>query len=334
MPSTEKTSSPPKVTVVVATYNRSAVLAYALRSLCAQTFTDWECLVIGDACTDDTAEVVASIDDPRIRFENLTANAGDQSGPNNYGCAHARGRFIAFLNHDDLWLPGHLANGLAALERSGADLVFALTELVLAEGRRELSGLHPNLRYDPHGFVVASSWVFRADLLARVGPWRRGMDCWVAPSQDWLFRAHRAGARLVCVPALSVIAIPSSIQKNSYRETGAKLHAEWWARISSEPQFMATECASMTAFALDPRNRLTRTLHSRLEAAQNLGDGILVVAKWAALKMIAFAQSIAPWFGVHPHAPLMAVRHGWRGGMMRYLRGIRGLDTPNAPKQT
>jgi glycosyltransferase involved in cell wall biosynthesis len=93
----------PAVSVVTATYNRSNVLRYAVESVLAQSFRDWEIIVIGDACTDDTAAVVASYEDSRIRFTNLERNFGEQSGPNNAGFAISRGRYIAYLNHDDLW---------------------------------------------------------------------------------------------------------------------------------------------------------------------------------------------------------------------------------------
>src|SRR3712207_6530544 len=102
------TAEPPRVTVVVATYHRPVLLRRALASLLAQSVAEWECLVIGDAVTDDTADVVWSFDDPRLRFHNLPENVGDQSGPNNDGVRRAGAPIIAFLNQDDLWFPDHL----------------------------------------------------------------------------------------------------------------------------------------------------------------------------------------------------------------------------------
>src|SRR4051812_46760682 len=106
----------PAVSIVVATYNRSNVLELAIGSAVAQTFTDWEMHVVGDACTDDSERVISSFGDPRIRWTNLPVNHGDQSGPNNHGVRLARGRYIAFLNQDDLWFPDHLERSIAALE--------------------------------------------------------------------------------------------------------------------------------------------------------------------------------------------------------------------------
>jgi len=68
----------PAISVVIATYNRSRALGYAIESVLGQTFADWELIVVGDACTDDTAEVVARYveADPRVRFVNLEHNWG------------------------------------------------------------------------------------------------------------------------------------------------------------------------------------------------------------------------------------------------------------------
>jgi glycosyltransferase involved in cell wall biosynthesis len=94
-----------------------------------QTLADWELIVVGDRCTDDTEVVVRGFPDPRIRFVNLERNFGEQSVPNNEGVRLAQGRFIAYLNHDDLWLPerGRCRTGLSgnALRRGNLRLARA-----------------------------------------------------------------------------------------------------------------------------------------------------------------------------------------------------------------
>jgi len=92
----------PKVSIVVATFNRSNVLRHTIASVIESTFGDWEMIVVGDACTDDTESVVGSFGDSRISFVNLESNWGEQSKPNNEGFARSKGAFVAFLNHDDL----------------------------------------------------------------------------------------------------------------------------------------------------------------------------------------------------------------------------------------
>ena len=107
----------PRISIITATYNRSAVLAFSIESVLRQTESDWEMIVVGDACTDDSAEVVARYRDPRLRFCNLEQNTGEQSGPNNTGVSQARAPVLAFLNHDDLYFPDHLELNLLAADQ-------------------------------------------------------------------------------------------------------------------------------------------------------------------------------------------------------------------------
>src|SRR6185437_3443038 len=77
--------SRPTVSVILSTYNWSSALACALRSVQLQSFADYEVLVVGDGCTDDSEAVVASFGDMRFKWHNLERHSGSQSGPNNYG---------------------------------------------------------------------------------------------------------------------------------------------------------------------------------------------------------------------------------------------------------
>ena len=95
----------PSVSVITATYNWSSVLRYAIQSVLWQSLQDFEMLIIGDGCTDDSAEVVASFHDERLLWHNLPHNSGSQSVPNNLGLEMARAPFVAYLGHDDLWSP-------------------------------------------------------------------------------------------------------------------------------------------------------------------------------------------------------------------------------------
>lgn len=101
-------SHSPVVTVVIPTYNQAHFLRDALNSVCAQTYTDWEAVVVNNFSEDDTVAVVNSFADPRIRLEHFRNN-GIIGASRNKGIALARGKYVAFLDSDDTWYPEKLA---------------------------------------------------------------------------------------------------------------------------------------------------------------------------------------------------------------------------------
>jgi teichuronic acid biosynthesis glycosyltransferase TuaG len=98
----------PVVTIVIPTYNHCRFLREALQSVQAQSFVEWEVIVVNNHSTDDTIAVVESFADARIRLENFH-NHGVIGASRNRGIVLARGAFIAFLDSDDLWRPQKLA---------------------------------------------------------------------------------------------------------------------------------------------------------------------------------------------------------------------------------
>ena len=105
----------PAVSVILPTYNRSASLAAAARSVLDQSYRDLELLLVDDASAEDIPAVAETLDDPRARYFRHDRNRG-ASAARNTGLAQARGRFIAFQDSDDLWLPDKLARQMALLE--------------------------------------------------------------------------------------------------------------------------------------------------------------------------------------------------------------------------
>jgi glycosyl transferase family 2 len=104
----------PRFSIILPTHNRSAAIRATIDSVLAQSERDWELLVVSDASTDDTDAVVEAYGDPRVRLVRLAERAGHPGPPRNAGLAHARAELIAYVDHDDRWEPGHLAE-LAAL---------------------------------------------------------------------------------------------------------------------------------------------------------------------------------------------------------------------------
>ena len=107
-----------RVSVIIPAYNAAAVLAQALDSVVAQTYEDWEAIVVDDASTDDTAAVAANRD-ARISCVRSPRNLGI-GGARNLGLAHAQGDLIALLDADDLWHPQYLARQVARYDAAVA----------------------------------------------------------------------------------------------------------------------------------------------------------------------------------------------------------------------
>jgi len=225
----------PLVTVIISTYNRSNIVAHAIRSVLGQTHSNWELLVIGDGCTDDTADVVAAFDDRRIRYVAID-RVGDQSGPTNEGIRLARGRYVALLNHDDLWLPDHLAECVRTLEGTGADVTFALQLEYDPDDTWRVNSVYPD-GFDPAIHPNASSWVFRRDLAGRVGALVRCDHLYTYPTRDWFWRALRAGARFVPTAAATVVVISATTRRGVYSERQWREHSKVSAMIESDAAF-------------------------------------------------------------------------------------------------
>jgi glycosyltransferase involved in cell wall biosynthesis len=108
---------PATVSIILPTYNRAGFLPDAFESIRSQQFTDWELIVVDDGSTDNTRELVAefarSTSQP-VRYI-FQENQGAY-GARNTGLDHATGKYIAFYDSDDIWLPHHVADCVAALE--------------------------------------------------------------------------------------------------------------------------------------------------------------------------------------------------------------------------
>ena len=136
----------PLVTVVIPTYNRADMVKTAIDSVLAQTFNDYEIIVVDDCSVDHTREIVASYGD-KVKFIQLDANSGSSAKPRNTAIREARGKYIALLDSDDMWMPTYLEKVVAKFEASpdSVGLVYARVLRVAREsGVDNTQALYPD----------------------------------------------------------------------------------------------------------------------------------------------------------------------------------------------
>jgi glycosyltransferase involved in cell wall biosynthesis len=235
----------PRATVIIPTYNWSTVLPFSIGSVLDQTFDDFELLVVGDGCTDDSAAVVAGIGDRRVRWIEAP-RTGHQSGPNNEGLRQAKGDLIAYLGHDDLWLPHHLASAVRAID-DGADVVSVL--VLMVSPPRENYLLTPSAR-DPG--MPPSAVVHRRQAAEAVGGWRDYRELSIDPERDLWRRMRGAGFRMAIVPRLGVVKFPAAHRHDVYRTRPCHEQAAWLARIRTEPALEAEELSRAAIAGREP----------------------------------------------------------------------------------
>lgn len=126
------------VSIITPSYNSSAFIEQTIASVLSQTYTDWEMLIIDDGSTDASLVIIKEYarKDSRIRFLQTEQPSGSPAVPRNMGIMNARGRYIAFLDSDDLWLPNKLEEQLKLFEDGETAIVYSNYEKISEEGER------------------------------------------------------------------------------------------------------------------------------------------------------------------------------------------------------
>ena len=114
------------ISVIIPLYNKEHYIKETIESVLAQTYTDFELIIVNDGSTDNSVNIVSMIEDPRIIIVNQK-NAGVSSA-RNHGLQIAKGEYIAFLDADDTWLPGFLDAMFSLSQQYPEESVFSAAQ--------------------------------------------------------------------------------------------------------------------------------------------------------------------------------------------------------------
>jgi glycosyltransferase involved in cell wall biosynthesis len=112
-----------KVSTIIPTYNRGHGLLTSIESALAQTYPDFEIIIVNDASQDETGAIAGAIDDPRVKVIEHSENRG-VSAARNTGIRAAGGELVAFLDDDDLWLPAKLEKQVPLFKDKSVGMVY------------------------------------------------------------------------------------------------------------------------------------------------------------------------------------------------------------------
>ena len=194
----------PIISIVLTTYNRPELLQRAINSVLAQTFKNWELVVVDDH-SDKTPPIDIPVGEDRIMFIRLPWNTGFHMRPKNIGIMCSHGKYIAYLEDDNVFLPNHLEVLYEAITKNQADVVY---------GDRVYKSTVPNekrfmgkMSYDydlnkinQANYVDTSDIMHTIQAINDVGYW----DIFWERKPDWLLmtRFGKRGMKIVHIPLI------------------------------------------------------------------------------------------------------------------------------------
>lgn len=121
------------VSIIMPTYNCGRFIRESIDSVIAQTYSNWELLIVDDCSTDNTEEIVSSFEDLRIHYQSNAHNMG-AALTRNEALKIAKGQYVAFLDSDDLWEPDKLEKQIAFMQAHNYAFTFAEYQILNEDG--------------------------------------------------------------------------------------------------------------------------------------------------------------------------------------------------------
>jgi glycosyltransferase involved in cell wall biosynthesis len=214
----------PRVSVILPTYNRARLVSRAIESVLAQTHTDFELIVVDDASTDETPDVIAGINDARLSLHRLQVNGG-AAAARNAGVAHARGELLAFIDSDDVWSPRKLEVQLQAMDAAPDRTGLCVCSVRVHRGREtfcnrwddETLGGEGALAHIASGVGYATpAWLVHREVIDGAG----GFDESLPRLQDYELTIRIARAWDICTLSEELVTMhvqPDSLSSSAHR---------------------------------------------------------------------------------------------------------------------
>lgn len=191
----------PRVSVIIPTYNKAKILSRTISSVLNQTFKDLELIVIDDGSTDNTREIVSFFveKDERVKYF-YQNNSGGAANPKNNAIKYCGGEYIAYLDHDDEWLPTKIEKQLFIFENNKERKIGLVSCNVLIINNGKQKGVHRMLKFNnPEDILKSgekyafsnSSILIPKYVIDIVGP--RDENLKIFEDQDIMIRIAMAG---------------------------------------------------------------------------------------------------------------------------------------------
>lgn len=289
-----------RISVIIPTRNRKEFLCEAVASVLAQSFAEWELIVVDDASEDGTGPWLQSLSDSRIRVLRLESHR-DRSAARNAGLAAARGEYVLFLDDDDWLLAGALANLFGAFTWRPAAIGAIGAYTYKNDWGSWNRGSHPRRRAFGSiwrdllfGWIpIPSQSLLRRSAVVEAGGWNETMSC--SEDVDLWLRLWRLGPAVLVPQAVVAYRIHSGqTQKAGTWKLNIELRRKAVARQSEDDRRRA-ECSILA-------HRLVRRSWRSLRQDES----------WKALRWWGKAVLSAPWLLASPASRALLAETGLR----------------------
>jgi len=184
----------PLISVVIPAYNKADLIRETIESVIAQTYSNFEIIFVDDGSTDNTSEIVKSIKDNRLKYYYQT-NSGLPAKPRNKGVELSNGEYIAFLDHDDLWIKNKLEKQIAVIKKDSKIALVSTNAIFILNDKKTNTPLIKKLKsgyfndrdFLPEIKVIQSTVLMKRSVFVSMGGFKEDIDLKAREDYDlWL----------------------------------------------------------------------------------------------------------------------------------------------------